>query len=270
LHPFEADSVYNYKAYPRKEKTMSDASQLKSAIQKYYGAIAGQSAEQTNSACCEPGAQAGTSLVSYADLESSLVEGTDLGLGCGTPTRYARLQPGETVLDLGSGAGIDVFLAAQAVGPQGRVIGVDMTPGMIAKARQIAAQKGYTNVDFRPGDIEALPVANASIDVVLSNCVINLAPDKRRVFQEIFRVLRPGGRFSISDTVTVGAVPDSVRADPALWSCCIGGAMDQDSYLRLIEETGFINLVIHQRTPYPGLDSQEYGIASLSLEAGKP
>ena len=208
---------------------MPTNSQIKETVRHRYARIAEDAAvccEETASACCEP------------------AETGDLGLGCGFPTSHANLAPGETVLDLGSGAGVDVFKAARAVGPEGRVIGVDMTPEMITRARANANRAGHENVEFRLGDIEFLPIPDHSIDVVLSNCVINLVSDKQRAFSEIHRVLRSGGRFVISDIVTVGDIPVDVREDLASWAGCVGGALDRDDYLDTIRVAGFVDLEV--------------------------
>ena len=177
----------------------------------------------------------------YAGVAGRLDE-ADLNLGCGVPTRHAALQPGETVLDLGSGAGNDVFIARHEVGPEGRVIGVDMTPDMIAKARANAAKLGFANVEFRLGEIEHLPVEAGSIDVIISNCVLNLLPDKAPAFAEMFRVLRPGGRFCVSDIVATGELPEGVRNAAGLYVGCIAGAMPEAEYLGLIDEAGFADV----------------------------
>ncbi|MGH6961468.1 MAG: methyltransferase domain-containing protein, partial [Dongiaceae bacterium] len=192
---------------------------IKAEVQKRYAAIAVQAAGDcscSGSRCCSSGGETESRLVDYGDVDADLVEGANLGLGCGVPTLYAGIRPGDTVLDLGSGAGVDVFLAAKAVGAEGHVIGVDMTPEMIARAWNKAVKGNYRNVEFRLGDIEALPVAGDSVDVVISNCVINLVPDKRRAYAEIYRTFKPGGRFSISDVVTYGAVPGAIRRDVEL------------------------------------------------------
>ncbi|HET7088990.1 MAG TPA: arsenite methyltransferase, partial [Anaerolineae bacterium] len=207
--------------------------------------------------------------VDYSELAGDVVKEADLGLGCGTPTRYAGLRPGDTVLDLGSGAGVDVFLAAKAVGPDGRVVGVDVTPEMIARAWNNAVKGGYRNVEFRLGDIEALPVDDSSVDVVISNCVINLAPDKRRVFAEMYRVMKPGGRFSISDVVTYGSVPESVRKDVELWAGCIAGATDRDEYLQIIREAGFADVRIASPVEYDYPKGDGYGVMSVTVEGVK-
>jgi SAM-dependent methyltransferase len=162
-----------------------------------------------------------------------------MGLGCGNPAATADLKAGEVVLDLGSGAGVDVFLAASKVGPTGRVIGVDMTEEMVEKAKGIARDHGYRNVEFRLGEIEKLPVENESVDAIVSNCVINLSPDKSKVFREACRVLKPGGRLTVSDIVSEGALPDEIKSDSNAWACCIGGALEQQEYLKEIKKAGF-------------------------------
>jgi arsenite methyltransferase len=162
-----------------------------------------------------------------------------MGLGCGNPTAIAELKVGEVVLDLGSGAGVDVFLAANKVGPTGKAIGVDMTKEVVDKAEGIARNYGYHNVEFRLGEIEKLPVGDESVDVVISNCVINLSPDKSKVFQEAYRVLKPGGRLIISDIVSERALPDEIKGDPDAWAGCIAGALEQQEYLEKIKKAGF-------------------------------
>jgi SAM-dependent methyltransferase len=171
-------------------------------------------------------------------------EGADLGLGCGAPIRHLALQPGETVLDLGSGAGLDVFLAADAVGPGGRAIGVDMTPEMLERARAGAARAGIANVEFREGRLEALPLPDASVDAVTSNCVINLVPDKRAVFREVARVLRPGGRLVISDIVLDGRLPEAVERDVLAYVGCIAGAAERADYFALVREAGLTSIEV--------------------------
>jgi SAM-dependent methyltransferase len=167
-----------------------------------------------------------------------------MGLGCGNPQAIAALQPGEVVLDLGSGGGLDCFLAARRVGPQGHVIGVDMTPDMVARARQNARNSGYSNVEFRLGEIEHLPVADEQVDVIVSNCVINLSPDKPRVFQEAFRVLKPGGRLAITDVVALKQLPDELRNDPGLTASCIGGAVVVAELEEMLNQAGFEQISI--------------------------
>ena len=245
---------------------------IKIEVQKHYAAIATQvdgCGCGSGSSCCSSDTVAASDLIDYGDLNAEVVEGANLGLGCGIPTLHAGIRPGDTVLDLGSGAGVDVFLAAKAVGPEGRVIGVDMTPEMIARAWNNALNGGYRNVEFRLGDIEALPVEPTSVDVILSNCVINLVPDKRRVFAEMYRVLKPGGHFSISDMVTYGHVPDEIRNDVDRWTGCIAGAMDRDTYVQIIREAGFADVRVDKSIEYDALKGEGYGVTSITVEGRK-
>jgi SAM-dependent methyltransferase len=196
-----------------------------------------------------------------------------LGVGCGNPTALADLKPGEVVVDLGSGAGIDVFLAAGRVGERGRVIGVDMTEDMVKRGNALAAQHGYANVEFRLGEIEHLPVESDSVDVIISNCVINLAPDKSVVFREACRVLKPGGRMMISDLVTAGELPEDVRASAAAWADCLAGAMEKEAYLAAIRGAGFAEVAVVSECPYeaPGMDERLKGrIISVKVKGFKP
>jgi arsenite methyltransferase len=188
-------------------------------------------------------------------------EAATLSLGCGNPTALASLRPGEVVLDIGSGAGIDAFYAAQRVGAQGRVIGLDMTPEMIERARRAAAAAGFTQVEFRLGQAEDMPVEDNSVDVILSNCVINLVEDKGRVFEEAYRVLKEGGRLSISDVVTAGPLPIEVRGDMAGWAGCVNGALPEQEYLDLVRQAGFTEITA-QRTLSSG---QIAGVPVYSL-----
>jgi arsenite methyltransferase len=214
----------------------------------------------------------------YSDEELvSVPEGANLGLGCGNPQAIAALQPGETVVDLGSGAGFDCFLAVRRVGPSGRVIGVDMTPEMIAKARENARNAGLDNVEFRLGEIEHLPVADASADVIISNCVINLSPDKPAVFRDAFRVLKPGGRLAVSDVVATADLPESWKDDMRLLSACISGAVDVDTLSHMMSEAGFVDIdvrpkdesreFIRQWEPETALEDY---VLSASIQARKP
>jgi ubiquinone/menaquinone biosynthesis C-methylase UbiE len=195
-----------------------------------------------------------------------------MGLGCGNPVALASLKTGETILDLGSGGGIDVFLAAQRVGPNGKVIGVDMTQAMITTATATAQQYGYANVEFRLGEIEQLPVDDASVDVIISNCVINLSPDKARVFKEAYRVLKPNGRILISDIVTEGALPEKIKSSFAAWAGCVAGALEKQQYLDIIRNTGFQNVRIVSESTYSIDVSQALkgNITSVQVEAYKP
>jgi len=203
-----------------------------------------------------------------SDLAGLPPEAAGLSLGCGNPVALASLRPGEVVLDIGSGAGLDVLLAARQVGPTGRAIGLDMTEAMIRRARQVARQAGFDNVEFRLGDAEDMPLPDESVDVIISNCVINLTLDKGRVFREAYRVLRPGGRLMISDIVTDKPLPESVRSDPDEWARCVGGAIPEEEYTCLIAEAGFERvLCIH------GLDFRQVGdvrVYSANVSAIKP
>jgi arsenite methyltransferase len=190
--------------------------------------------------------------IGYTDAELQAVpEGANLGLGCGNPVALASLKQGETVLDLGSGAGFDCFLAADRVGERGRVIGVDMTPEMIEKARENARKGNYANVEFRLGEIEHLPAADNSVDAVISNCVVNLSPDKKEVFAEAFRVLRPGGRLMISDIVLLTELPDFIKHSIEAYIGCVAGAMLKDEYLEAVREAGFQDVKIMGETAFP-------------------
>ena len=196
---------------------------------------------------CGAEAQARTLGYSEGDLAAA-PEGANLGLGCGNPVAIAALRAGETVLDLGAGAGFDAFLAARAVGPSGRVIGVDMTPEMVAKARANAKRSGFAQVEFRLGEIEALPVADGIVDVVISNCVINLCPDKRPVYREAFRVLKPGGRVTVSDVIAREELPEEVKRDLALHSGCLAGATLLDELEAILRDAGFVDIVIRPKS----------------------
>jgi arsenite methyltransferase len=214
----------------------------------------------------------------YSEEELAAVpEGANLGLGCGNPQAIAALRAGEVVLDLGAGAGFDCFLAARAVGPEGAVIGVDMTPEMVGKARQNARRAGYDNVDFRLGEIEHLPVADSSVDVIISNCVINLSPDKPGVFREAFRVLRPGGRLAVSDVVATTALPEEWLDDMRLLSACISGAATVDELEAMLVAAGFADIDIRPmeesrefiREWEPGSRLEDY-VLSASIQAVRP
>jgi arsenite methyltransferase len=228
--------------------------QIKRIVREKYGELAGTErsccAAGDTASCCSPDSVSRE--IGYKDDELKAVpQGANLGLGCGNPVAIASLKEGETVLDLGSGAGFDCFLAANKVGKSGRVIGVDMTPEMIEKARQNAKKGSYENVEFRLGEIENLPAADNSVDAVISNCVINLAPDKRRVFKEAFRVLRPGGRFMISDLVLAKELPRAVRESVEAYVGCVAGAIMKEEYLEAIRAAGFHEIQTVHETPYP-------------------
>lgn len=227
---------------------LSDTEQIRSFVRERYGAIAEQADESCGcsaSGCCSGVAENyGEKLGYTAEQLASAPAGSDLGLGCGNPLAIASIRPGETVLDLGSGAGFDCFLAARQLNGTGRVIGVDMTAAMITKARANAAKSGFTNVEFRLGEIEALPVADAAVDLILSNCVINLSPEKGRVFREAYRVLKPGGRLAIADVVALQPLPEALRTKLATIGACIGGATLIDELRQLLTEAGFARIDI--------------------------
>jgi arsenite methyltransferase len=262
------------------------AEALRTQVRERYGAIGAQGSgccggdggSSCNSAggpgvhesCCS---SAGSLGYSAKDL-ATLPPGADLGLGCGNPTGLAGLRAGEVVLDLGSGGGIDCFLAADRVGTEGRVIGVDMTPEMIARARSLADRSDRRNVEFRLGEIEHLPVADASVDVVLSNCVINLVPDKRQVYHEAYRVLRPGGRLSISDVVATRPIPPELRQDPARWASCSSGALSREEIVGCLEAAGFADIEVAV-PPWPATPESlraqaDLGVVPGSIRARRP
>jgi SAM-dependent methyltransferase len=255
---------------------------IRSTVRARYGEIAA-----TSGSCCT-GSSCGTVPThdpealarrnGYTDAElASAPEGSNLGLGCGNPQAIASLLPGETVLDLGSGAGFDAFLAAGAVGPQGRVIGVDMTPEMLTKARAHAATAGFANVEFRLGEIEHLPVADASVDVIISNCVINLSPDKASVFREAFRVLKPGGRLAVSDVVALAPIPPELQQDWELYTGCVAGASLVEDLRAMLGDAGFTDVRITRKGEsrdilenwFPGRGVADF-VASAHLQARKP
>ena len=248
---------------------MSEAD-VKEFVKQRYSEIA----QQEISCCCSCDSSSDIAhQIGYTDDDlNSIPEEASMGLGCGNPVALANLQKGETVLDLGSGGGIDVFLAAKEVGPQGKVIGIDMTQTMIDKAQSLVATHGYENVEFRLGEIENLPVENESIDVIISNCVINLAPDKTKVFNEAYRVLKSGGRIMVSDLVTEAELPLEVKKNFDAWACCIGGALEKNQYLTTIQNAGLTNVHIVKEATYDlGVYSQELlgKITSIQVEAHK-
>ncbi len=229
------------------------ANQLKTLVRESYTRVAQQGYDQNAASCCGCGpslstVDAAVMAEAYTDLNGYVPE-ADLGLGCGLPTQFAQIQPGDMVIDLGSGAGNDAFVARHETGPTGKVIGVDFTPAMIERARRNAGVRGFNNVEFRQGDIEQMPVSDAVADVVVSNCVLNLVPDKPAVFGEMFRVLKPGGHFSVSDIVLVGELPDGIRQAAELYAGCVSGAIDQEIYLSGLREAGFQNLTLQKAKP---------------------
>lgn len=228
---------------------MQTDEQLKEIVKQKYSEIALQDKETNQSSCCGAG---GCSTEVYNIMSDNYDElsgynpDADLGLGCGLPTQFAKISKGNTVVDLGSGAGNDCFVARAATGSEGKVIGIDFTPAMIEKARANAEKLGFNNVEFRQGDIEHMPITANVADVIVSNCVLNLVPNKNNVFKEIFRVLKPGGHFSISDVVLVGNLPDALRKDAEMYAGCVSGAIQKDVYMELIEVNGFTKIQIQK------------------------
>lgn len=241
---------------------------IKSAVRKRYASFV-----ERGSSCCGPSTEScscgDASLAAGYSREEiqATPQGANLGLGCGNPLALASLKAGEVVLDLGSGAGFDAFLASPRVGPLGRVIGVDMTPEMIAKARALAENHGYANVEFRQGDIEALPVEDASVDVIISNCVINLTMDKVQAFREAFRVLKPGGRLMVSDIVLLSPLPPHLKGDMDSYAACVAGALLKADYLAAIREGGFQDVEVVGESPYDVGDSVQ--VVSLQIRGSK-
>ncbi|MDA8437163.1 MAG: arsenite methyltransferase [Actinomycetales bacterium] len=266
--------------------SQSTNDEIRAAVRDTYGQIALSDAAgccapaDTESSCCAPATpvQLVSVQLGYSEQDlSSVPEGADLGLGCGNPQAIAALVPGETVLDLGSGAGFDAFLAARAVGDTGTVIGVDMTPAMVTKARANAETGGYANVEFRLGEIEHLPVADSTVDVIISNCVINLSPDKQAVFTDAYRVLRPGGRLAISDVVASADLPDGIKDDLTLYSGCVAGASLVTDLQAMLAAAGFERIRIQPKDESksfieqwaPGRGVTDY-VVSATIEAVKP
>ncbi len=252
--------------------------QIRAAVRQQYSAVAlAQTSSSCAPGCCGPAPEASLGL-GYSEEElASVPEGANMGLGCGNPAALASLRPGETVLDLGAGGGFDCFLAARQVGPTGLVIGVDMTPDMVTKARANALTLGVSNVQFRLGEIEHLPVQDGMVDVILSNCVINLSPDKGAVFRDAFRVLKPGGRLAISDVVATSPMPASLTKEVAALTGCIAGAAPVETLQTLLREVGFegIRVEVNEasrefiREWMPGSGAENH-VASATVEAVKP
>jgi arsenite methyltransferase len=239
---------------------------IRSAVRDRYAGTARQAGQGGCGCGCGGASQSEQLGYERSELQAIPAE-ADLGLGCGNPTALAGLEAGQTVLDLGSGGGIDCFLAARRVGPAGRVIGVDMTAEMVDRARAAARKGGFQNVEFRLGEIENLPVADASVDAVISNCVINLSPDKGRVFREAFRALKAGGRLLVSDIVLTGELPPGAKEDEELWAACVSGALPEAEYLQLMREAGFSEVSVLARTDAGG--QAALPVRSLQVRAVK-
>lgn len=231
---------------------METSEQLKEIVRQKYSEIALQDKETNQSSCCGSGC-CSTEVYNIMADDYSTLEGyhpdADLGLGCGLPTQFANIKQGDTVIDLGSGAGNDCFIARNETGPDGRVIGIDFTPAMIDKARHNAEVRGFNNVEFRQGDIEKMPVTANMADVIVSNCVLNLVPNKDGVMKEIYRVLKPGGHFSISDIVLEGELPQGIKEAAEMYAGCVAGAIQKQVYLQLIEANGFTNITVQKDKP---------------------
>lgn len=259
---------------------ISEGNEIRNQVRNRYGQLAASERSCcSGTGCCTEQDSSELSLrngYTEEDLRS-VPEGSNLGLGCGNPQAIASLQAGETVLDLGSGAGFDVFLAARAVGGSGRVIGVDMTSEMLTKARINAAQAGVDNAEFRLGEIEHLPVADGTVDVIISNCVINLSPDKPAVFRDAFRVLKPGGRLAVSDVVAMAPIPAELKKDWELYTGCVAGASTVEEIEGMLTEAGFVDIRITRKGEsrdilenwFPGRGVADF-VASASIQAKKP
>jgi SAM-dependent methyltransferase len=251
------------------------ADETRTIVRDHYAKVA-TSGGGCGPGCCDMLTTKASAALGYTSTEAAAApEGADLGLGCGNPTAIASLREGETVLDLGSGGGFDCFIAAKQVGPTGHVIGVDMTPEMVSRARTNAAKVSATNVEFRLGEIEHLPVADASVDAIVSNCVVNLSPEKPTVFSEAFRVLKPGGRIALSDIVAIGPIPEPLRAQAAALAGCIAGAAPIEDVRAMLVAAGFVNVRV-EPLPHsaqivgawvPGI---EKFVASATIEAERP
>jgi arsenite methyltransferase len=269
---------------------MNTDQQLKQSVKERYSVIAEQSREENASGCCGAGCgcvatEAAIMAEDYNSLKGYAPE-ADLGLGCGLPTEFAHIKEGDVVVDLGSGAGNDVFVARSIVGTTGRVIGIDFTENMISRARINAEKLGYSNVEFRHGDIEDMPLNENVADVVVSNCVLNLVPDKAKAFREIFRILKPGGHFSVSDIVLKGELPQALRASAEMYAGCVSGAIPKDDYLSMAKGAGFTSISVQKERKITIPDeilsvylttgdlqkykSSDTGIFSITVYAEKP
>lgn len=268
---------------------MNKEEQLKASVKERYAKIAEQGKAENAASCCgatTPSNKVYNIMMDDYSGTAGYLEDADLGLGCGLPIQFAGIKKGDTVIDLGSGAGNDCFVARHETGVEGKVIGIDFTPAMITKARLNAEKLGYNNLEFREGDIDNMPVNDNVADVIVSNCVLNLVPDKHKVIAEIFRVLKPGGHFSISDIVLVGELPKALKEDAEMYAGCVAGAIQKEEYLEAIKVAGFKNIVLQKEKPitipddilqkYLSADEMadfnrgETGIFSITVYAEKP
>ncbi|WP_138434185.1 arsenite methyltransferase [Winogradskyella algicola] len=268
---------------------MKTEQELKDIVKERYAKIAEQGKAENASSCCgatTPSNKVYNIMMDDYSETKGYVSDADLGLGCGLPTQFALIKKGDTVIDLGSGAGNDCFVARHETGSEGKVIGIDFTPIMIQKARINAEKLGYNNVEFREGDIDNMPVSDNVADVIVSNCVLNLVPNKQKVISEIFRVLKPGGHFSISDIVLVGDLPKALKEDAEMYAGCVAGAIQKEEYLKHISDQGFVNITIQKEKPISIPDdilskylnkesieqfnSEDVGIFSITVYAEKP
>tara|TARA_R100000935_G_scaffold58484_2_gene95797 strand:- start:451 stop:1341 length:891 start_codon:yes stop_codon:yes gene_type:complete len=268
---------------------MENEQKLKNIVKDRYAQIAEQGKAENAASCCgatTPSNKVYNIMMDDYSKTDGYVEDADLGLGCGLPTQFAKIKSGDTVIDLGSGAGNDCFVARHETGAQGKVIGIDFTPIMVKKARENADKLGFNNVEFREGDIDNMPVNNDVADVIVSNCVLNLVPNKQKVISEIFRTLKPGGHFSISDIVLVGNLPDALKEDAEMYAGCVAGAIQKTEYLQFIKDAGFQNIQIQKEKPIiipndilekylsteevKNFNSSDTGIFSITVYAEKP
>ena len=268
---------------------MDQEQKLKEVVRERYGKIAEQGKAENAASCCgatSPSTKVYNIMMDDYSGTDGYLEDADLGLGCGLPTQFAHIQKGDVVIDLGSGAGNDCFVARHETGPEGKVIGIDFTPAMIKKARANAEKLGYHNVEFREGDIDQMPVNDQVADVVVSNCVLNLVPNKEKVIREMYRVLKPGGHFSISDIVLIGDLPEALRQDAEMYAGCVAGAIQKSDYLSFIDQAGFQSIQIQKEKTITLPDdilekylsqeeiqqflSKQTGIFSITVYAEKP
>ncbi len=268
---------------------MRSSEELKEVVKEKYSQIANQSKEENETSCCGAGECCTVDYAVFAEDYSKLGgyhEDADLGLGCGIPTEFAQIKEGDTVLDLGSGAGNDCFVARELAGVSGKVMGVDMTDVMIDKARENAEKLNFNNVEFRKGDIENLPVGGNRVDVVISNCVLNLVPNKEKAFAETHRVLKPGGHFSVSDVVLKGDLPENLKNDAEMYAGCVSGAIQLEEYVAIIKETGFMEIAVQKEkmvvlpdeilnmylneTEITNYKNGDFGIVSVTVYGQKP